>query len=325
MSSKSASVFSKKKIGVFFRQYSIYIAFLVLFAILSVSSEVFLTPTNIANIFKQISVIGIIAIGMTFVIVSGGIDLSVGAVLALSACMATSFARAGSGYPLAFSYMMGILMGLLCGAFSGAFISFLNVPPFIATLATMTIARGFNFVYTDGRPITGLSNAYRYIGRASIAGIPVAVLIYVGVILIGLFLLSFTKFGRHVYAIGGNEKSAIVSGIKTKYVKFMCYIISGLSAAIGGILLSSRISTGQPAGGEGYELDAITAVVIGGASLSGGVGNVFGSVIGMLIIGIMTNGLDLLNVSSYYQQVIKGVIILAAVLSDRKNSAQGLS
>jgi len=320
MSSKPEAAVSKKKIGKFLSKYSIYIAFLVLFIALSLSSDVFLTPTNIANIFKQISVIGIIAVGMTFVIVTGGIDLSVGAVLALAACMATSFAKADTTHSLAFSYLMGILMGLACGAFSGFFIAFLNVPPFIATLATMTIARGINFVYTDGRPITGLTEAYRYIGRESILGIPVAVIIYAVIILIGVFFLSFTKFGRHVYAVGGNEKAAIVSGIKTKYIKFMCYVISGLSAAMAGILLSSRIATGQPAGGEGYELDAITAVVIGGASLSGGCGHVFGSVIGMLIIGIMTNGLDLLNVSSYYQQVIKGIIILAAVLSDRKSA-----
>ena len=299
-------------------KYGVYIAFVALFLILSLSTKAFFTTSNITNIFKQISVIGIIAVGMTFVIVTGGIDLSVGAIVALSACMATSFAQKDTTHPLIFAYMMGLLMGLACGACSGFFITVCNIPPFIATLATTQIARGLTFVYTNGRPITGLTDAYRYIGRQSIGIVPVAVIILLVIAVLGIFLLNFTKFGRHVFAVGGNEKSALVSGINTRRVKFYCYLISGALAACAGILLSSRIQTGQPAGGDGYELDAITAVVIGGASLSGGSGNVFGAIIGMLIIGIMTNGLDLLNVSSYYQQVIKGIIILLAVLSDRK-------
>lgn len=324
MKSERGAVLTKKKIISILGKYGVYIAFLLLFIGLSFGSSAFLTTTNIANIFKQISVIGIIAVGMTFVIATGGIDLSVGAILAFSACIASSLAQTGQTDSLLPAYAAGILVGLACGAFSGLFIAFFNVPPFIATLATMTIARGLTYVYTDGRPITGMIDAYKIIGRDSVGGIPIAVIIYAAIVIIGIFFLNYTKFGRHVLALGGNENAALVSGINTRRVKFSVYVISGLTAACAGILLSSRIQTGQPAGGNGYELDAITAVVIGGASLSGGHGSVLGAVIGMLILGVMTNGLDLLNVSSYYQQVIKGVIILLAVLSDRKKSGRAL-
>ena len=201
--------------------------------------------------------------------------------------------------------------------FSGVFIAKLGVPEFIATLATMTIARGLCYVYTDGRPITGFRDDYKVIGGGSVGVMPIPVLIFIVIIIIGIILLNFSKFGRQVLAVGGNEKAAIVSGINAARIKFICYALSGLASAIAGIVLSSRTQTGQPAAGEGNELDAITAVVIGGASLSGGSGSIIGTVIGMLIIGVMTNGLDLLNVSSYYQEVIKGIIILVAVLSDR--------
>jgi ribose/xylose/arabinose/galactoside ABC-type transport system permease subunit len=310
----------KHNIGSIIGKYGVYIALIVMFVAMSFASESFLTVTNMFNILKQNAVIGIIAIGMTFVIVNGGIDLSVGAIVAMSACFATSLGLEGSGVPVSVAYLAGIASGIACGAFSGLFISHFNIPAFIATLATQTIARGIVYVYTDGRPITGVSEAYKYIGRDSWGPIPIAVVIYVIFILMGIFLLKYTKFGRHVYAIGGNKRAAIYSGVNAKFTEFMVYVISGFTAACAGILLSSRIQTGQPAGGQGYELDAITAVVIGGASLSGGRGTILGCVIGMLVIGIMQNGLDLLNVSSYYQQIIKGVIILLAVLADRKRN-----
>ena len=219
--------------------------------------------------------------------------------------------------PLILSIMAGLGVGIACGMFSGLFIAKLGVPEFIATLATMTIARGLCYVYTDGRPITGFRDDYKVIGKGSVGIIPIPVIIFLVIIAVGIVLLNLSKFGRHVLAVGGNEKAAIVSGIHVAGVKFSCYVLSGITSAIAGIILSSRIQTGQPVAGEGYELDAITAVVIGGASLSGGSGNIIGTVVGMLVIGVMTNGLDLLNVSSYYQEVIKGIIILIAVLSDR--------
>ena len=309
---------SKKiDMGKILSKYGMYIAFSILIIVLAIVSDAFLTVTNIINVLRQISVIGIMAVGMTFVISTGGIDLSVGAIMALSGVVSTSLVRGDSTVPVFLAVLAGIMIGIACGAFSGFFISRLEVPEFIATLATMTITRGICYVYTDGRPITGFSAEYKSIGTGMIGPIPVPVVIYIIIILIGVFLLNFSKFGRHVLAVGGNEKASIVSGINAAGVKFSCYIISGVTSAIAGIVLAARTQTGQPVAGEGFELDAITAVVIGGASLSGGSGSVLGSVVGMLIIGVMTNGLDLLNVSSYYQKVIKGVIILVAVLSDR--------
>lgn len=308
----------KMDVGKILSRYGIYIAFVILFVALSIASPVFLTATNIINIFRQISVIGIISVGMTFIIITGGIDLSVGAVLALSAVITTSMVRTDSTVPVFAAVVCGLLVGLVCGAFSGFFVAKMQVQAFIATLATMTITRGICYVYTDGRPITGLQQAYKFIGTGSIGPIPVPVLIYLVIVVVGIFFLNFTQFGRHVFAVGGNEKAAIVSGINAVKVKFICHMIAGFTSAVAGIVHSARIQTGQPVAGEGFELDAITAVVIGGASLSGGKGSLIGAVVGMLLIGTMTNGLDLLNVSSYYQQVIKGAIILIAVLTDRK-------
>ncbi|MDD3339163.1 MAG: ABC transporter permease [Lachnospiraceae bacterium] len=315
----NADVANKKvNVGAILGKYGVYIALLVLFVALSFASESFLTVTNLFNILKQNAVYGILAVGMTFVIVTGGIDLSVGAIVAMAACFAAALAQKGTTTPVVIAMLVGIVAGLGCGAFSGFFIAYAKIPAFIATLATCTIARGIVYVFTDGRPITGVSDAYKYIGRASWGVVPVAVVIYAIFLILGTFLLKYTKYGRHVFAIGGNKKAATVSGVNVEITEFMVYVICGFCAAFAGLLLSSRIQTGQPAGGEGYELDAITAAVIGGASLSGGKGSVFGSLIGILVVGILTNGLDLLNVSSYYQQIIKGVIILLAVLADRK-------
>ena len=314
-----------KKVIKILSRYGIYIAFLILLVFLTVASPAFLTPTNIINIVRQISVIGIIAVGMTYVIITGGIDLSVGAIVALAGVITTSLVRKGDPHSLFIAIGAGLLVGVASGAFSGLFITRLNVPPFIATLATLTIVKGITYIFTNGRPITGLSDNFIHIGRGSVGFMPILVIIYLSVVIVGAFFLKRTKFGRYVLAVGVNEKAASVSGVNTPAIKFSCYVINGFCAALAGILLAARIQTGQPASGNGYELDAITSAVIGGTSLSGGVGSITGSVVGMLIIGTMTNGLDLLNVSSYYQQVIKGFIILIAVLSDsRKNSSGAL-
>jgi ribose/xylose/arabinose/galactoside ABC-type transport system permease subunit len=311
----------KFDLGVILGRYGIYIAFVLLFSFLSIASPVFLTLQNIVNILRNVSVIGIMAVGMTYVIITGGIDLSVGAVVAFSGVIVASLVKVDSSHSMALVLLTGALVGLGCGAFSGFFVAKLDVPPFVVTLATMTIARGITYVYSNGRPVTGLMPDFIKIGGGSIGFLPIPVVIYIIVVICGVFFLNYTKFGRYVFAVGGNEKAAIVSGIRTGRVKLGVYLISGFCSSLAGMVLAARIQTGQPASGTGYELDAITAVVIGGASLSGGVGSVVGSVVGMLIIGIMTNGLDLLNVSSYYQQVIKGAIILIAVLSDRKKRA----
>ncbi|MFC0023735.1 ABC transporter permease [Neobacillus cucumis] len=305
--------------GKLLAKYGIYIAFAILFIILSISSDSFLTTTNIINILRQVSIIGIVAIGMSFVIITGGIDLSVGSIMALSAVVASSFAKADSSYSLFIPIIIGMTVGLACGLINGVLVAKWKVAPFIATLGMMTAARGLAMVYTDGRPVIGLSTFYNNIGSGYILGLPIPVIIFILIVAIGIFLLNFTVYGRHVFATGGNEQSAKLSGIRVNSVKIGVYAIAGLLAGVGGMILSSRIMSGSPVLGQGYELDAIAAVVIGGTSLFGGVGSIVGTLIGVLIIGVMNNGLDLLNVSSYYQQILKGTIIVIAVLLDKKN------
>jgi len=315
----SQSVMKRVRTGKLLAKYGIYIAFAILFIILSISSESFLTTTNIINILRQVSIIGIVAIGMSFVIITGGIDLSVGSIMALSAVVASSFAKADSSYSLFIPIIIGMTVGLACGLINGVLVAKWKVAPFIATLGMMTAARGLAMVYTNGRPVIGLNNSYNNIGSGYILGLPIPVIIFIVIVAIGIFLLNFTVYGRHVFATGGNEQSAKLSGIRVNSVKIGVYAIAGLLAGVGGMILSSRIMSGSPVLGQGYELDAIAAVVIGGTSLFGGVGSIVGTLIGVLIIGVMNNGLDLLNVSSYYQQILKGTIIVIAVLLDKKN------
>lgn len=305
--------------GVFFSKFGIYFAFVILAGTLAIWEPPFRSLGNIENILQQISVNGILAIGMTLVIVTAGIDLSVGSVLALSAVVATSFARGneeGHGYhSLVVPLAMGILTGLACGIVNGILIAKRRLAPFIVTLGMMTVARGLALVYSQGRPEINLSTAYDAIGDglAGPGGIVMAA------VLAGIFILHFTRFGRYVYAVGGNELAAKVSGVNTDRVLIGVYAIAGALAGVAAIVESSRVMSGAPSAGEGYELNAIAAVVIGGTSLSGGVGTMAGTIVGVLIIGVMNNGLDLLGVSSYWQQVVKGAIIVCAVLLDRKS------
>lgn len=311
------NILAKKTFEYYLSTYGIIIAFIILCIVLSIASPSFLTVTNILNILRQVSIIGIIAVGMTFVIINGGIDLSVGSVLALSAVVATSFAHPDT-YPLFVPIILGMLVGALCGAVNGFVIAKWNVAPFIVTLGMMTVARGLTLVYTGGRPIIDLSESYINLGGGYIAGIPIPIIFFILTSLIGTFILKYTKFGRYVFAVGGNERATRVSGINVKWIKISVYSIVGLTAGLAGILLSSRVMTGSPVLGTMYELDAIAAVVIGGTSLAGGLGSVGGTVLGVLIVGVLNNGLDLLNVSSYYQQILKGLIIVLAVLLDQK-------
>jgi len=298
-------------------QYGIFVAFLLLIVLMAVLSPAFLKLTNITNILRQTSINGIVAVGMTFVIITGGIDLSVGSVLALAAVVATSFAHPGD-YPLIVPIIAGLITGAVCGLINGFIIARRKIAPFIVTLGMMTIARGAALVYTNGRPVIELSDAYNKIGGSNFLGIPIAVIVFVMIILLGWFALSKTVFGRHVYATGGNETAARLSGIFTGRVIVWVYVIAGLLAGLAGIVLSSRVMSGSPATGQAYELDAIAAVVIGGTRLTGGVGTIMGTIIGVLIIGVMNNGLDLLSVSSYWQLVVKGVIIIMAVVLEKK-------
>lgn len=300
----------------FYRAYALLLALLIIVVFFSIANPNFLVPINILNILTQTAVNGILAIGVTYVILTKGIDLGLGSYVAFTGVVAALFAQGEVNILVAI--LMGLIAGALIGTINGVIITKGSVAPFIVTLGMMTIVRGAALVISGGRPISGLSPSFNSISTLKIMGIPLPVIILLFVFLVSLFLLNKTTFGRYIYAVGGNEEAAHASGIRVNKVIVSVYIIAGLFAGIAGIVQASRISTGQPNIGVGYELDAIAAVVIGGTSLMGGVGTVTGTLIGALIISVINNGLDLLNVSSYYQQIIKGVIIIGALLIDRK-------
>lgn len=292
------------------------IAVLLLGLALSILSDRFLTLSNILNVLRQVSINAIIASGMTLVILTGGIDLSVGSVLALSAAITASLVASGQSTFVAL--LAGLAVGGLLGLVNGTIVARGRVAPFVATLGTMTIARGLTLVYTDGRPITGITPAVRFLGTGYLGPIPVPVLVTVAVIGLTYLLLNHTPTGRFLYSIGSNEEASRFAGIPVQRIKSLAYVLAGLGSALAGIILTGRLNSAQPTAGAGFELDAIAAVVLGGTSLSGGDGSILGTVIGALIIGILDNGLNLLNVPSFYQQVAKGVVILVAVLLDRR-------
>jgi ribose transport system permease protein len=309
-----------KKINVF-QKLGPLIGLFLIAIILSAMSTDFLTVNNIFNVLRQVSINALIAFGMTFVILTGGIDLSVGSILALSSALTAGMLAGGTDPILAL--LIGLMAGAAMGAVNGLIITKGKVAPFIATLATMTIYRGFTLVYTEGRPITGLSDAvsFQMLGKGYFLGIPFPVITMLITYAILYFLLKKTTFGRGVYAIGGNEEASLLSGLRVDRIKIGVYSLTGLLAALAGTTLTSRLNSAQPTAGVSYELDAIAAVVLGGTSLSGGRGWIFGTLVGALIIGVLNNGLNLLNVSSFYQQVVKGGVILLAVLLDRKKAA----
>ena len=294
------------------------LAGLIIFSIiLGFINDNFFTLNNMLNLLRQVSVNALIAFGMTFVILTAGIDLSVGSTLALGSALTAGLLTSGIDPMLA--VMIGLMIGFALGAINGIVITKGKVAPFIATLATMTIYRGATLVYTDGMPITGLSDSFSFemIGKGYLFGIPFPVIIMIVAFFILYFVQRKTVFGRQVYAVGGNEDAARLSGIKTDRVKIWVYSITGMLAVLAGIIITSRLDSAQPTAGTSYELDAIAAVVIGGTSLAGGRGRIAGTLVGALIIGVISNGLNLLNVSSFYQQIVKGGIILVAVLFDR--------
>lgn len=305
-------MFSKQNLS----KYKSLIGFFILCIIISIITPRFLTLTNITNVLTQISVNAIIAVGMTFVILTGGIDLSVGSILAISGALAASILKSTGNIFLALS--VAIIVGGLIGILNGILIARGKIQAFIVTLASMTIFRGATYVYTNGTPISGLGGIFGDIGNSKLGPIPVPVLITLIIVLIAFYVLNETRFGRYLYALGGNEDSAKLSGINTNKIKTMVYGISGIAAAISGIIITSRIGSASPNAGNGFELDAIAAVVIGGTSLSGGEGSVVGTIIGALIIGVLNNGLNLMNVSPFYQSIVKGLVILIAVLIDKK-------
>ncbi|WP_372630145.1 ABC transporter permease [Cohnella sp.] len=299
------------------RKYGLIAILLGAVVILSLVSDTFLTVTNLMNVLRQVSINGILAVGMTFIILTAGIDLSIGSLMAVAAVIATSIVAHDPG-AVGWALLAGVAASGLLGGVSGTMSAKLNVAPFVATLAMMTIARGIALIYTNGRPIVVNSDPFKFLGQGYIGPIPVPVLIFIAVTAVMGIVLYKTKFGRYVYAIGGNENASKISGIRVDRVKIWVYVINGFLAGLAGILLSSRISSGQPNSGMGYELDAIAAVVIGGTSLFGGRGSLLGTIVGVLIIGVINNGLNLLDVSSYWQQIIKGLIIAGAVILDQR-------
>lgn len=305
------------------------IALFILCLALSLLTDKFLTVDNVWNVMRQISVNICIATGMTLVVLTAGIDLSVGSVLALSGAVAAGLLKDGLQFPSANLYvgftllgtvLAGLVVGSILGLFNGWTITKFKVPPFVATLAMLTIARGLTFLWTKGFPISNLGPNFDYIGTGWFLGIPLPVWISGIVVLIAVLLTRKTRLGRYIYAIGGNENAAKLSGININKVKRIVYTIAGALAAVGGILVTSRLDSAQPNAGVSYELDAIAAVVIGGTSLSGGRGSILGTVLGAIIIGVLNNGLVLLNVSPFWQQVVKGFVILLAVIIDKANS-----
>jgi ribose transport system permease protein len=305
------------------------IALFVLCGVIALLSDRFLSVANGWNVLRQISVNICISVGMTLVVLTAGIDLSVGSILALCGAVAAGLLKNGIelpdqnlyiGFTLLGTILAGLLMGSLLGWFNGWAITRFNVPPFVATLAMLTMARGFTMLWTKGFPINNLGESFDFIGTGWFLGVPLPVWTSFLVVLGAVFITTKTPLGRYIYAIGGNENAARLSGIDINRVKTIVYALSGALAALGGLMVTARLDSAQPNAGMSYELDAIAAVVIGGTSLSGGKGSIWGTVLGAVIIGVLNNGLVLLNVSPFWQQVVKGAVILLAVIIDRANS-----
>lgn len=314
---KDVDTLKRLDINYLFKKYGLFIVLIAVVILLSLISDVFFTAENLMNIVRQISINGILAVGMTFILLTGGIDLSIGALMAVAAVIAASIVKPYPELVLP-AVLVAVLASGTLSAISGLLVSKVKVAPFIATLAMMTIARGIAMIYTNGRPIMIMSDPFLFIGKGYLGPIPILVIILIIVIVIAGVILNKTNFGRYIYAIGGNKNAALVSGVNVPRITLWVYILNGVLCGLAGIMLASRIGSGQPNSGTGYEIDAIAAVVIGGTSLMGGVGSLAGTVAGVLIIGIINNGLNLLNVSSYYQQIVKGLIIVGAVILDQR-------
>ncbi|HRW49901.1 MAG: ABC transporter permease [Caldilinea sp.] len=317
-----------ERINGFLNKYGIVIILLAMFIAFSLLSEGFFTTRNIFNIIRQISFMGLIAIGVTMVIITGGIDLGSGSVLALAAVVATSLAQIQTSATLKYPGLIvpvivpigaALAIGALTGVINGSLIAKFKIPPFIATLGMMTVARGFALIYSN-KPLSQLTPEYNFIGQGEIFGVPFPVIILITVAILAHIMLNNVPFGRYIYALGGNEQAARISGVNIDRVKIGVYTIAGLLSGLAGLVVSSRVGSGQPGQGVGIELDAIAAAVIGGTSLSGGIGTIWGTIVGALIIGVLDNGLILLNVDQYWITIVKGSIIVVAVIIDQRKN-----
>lgn len=303
----------------FFQRYGLLLSLILLCIVLSLASDRFLTSSNLLNVLRQSSINGIISIGMMLVILTRGIDLSVGSVLALSTVIGVDLLK-NEGMPVVQAIGICLLVGAAAGAVNGLLVSWLNIPPFIATLGMMTFARGAAKFYTDGQPISGLDQlgrGFRLLGTAEPLGIPMPIIVAGLVFLAGYILLNHIPFGRYIFGLGDNEEAAYLSGLPVRLIKMFVYVAAGALSALAGIILVGRLNSAQPTAGEMYEFNAIAAVVVGGTSFDGGEGTIMGTLIGVLIIGIIDNGLNLLDVSSFYQDITKGAVIALALLLHR--------
>ena len=305
----------KSKVSSVLEKYAIVLVLVVLIVMFSVLSKNFLTKTNIINILRQVSVNGIIAVGMAIVLITGGIDLSVGSVAGI-ACVSTALLM-NAGVPWFIAIVLVLLISACAGLINGFSISQLGISPFIATLAMMTALRGCAYLLTGGLPVFGFPDDILFMGKGSVLGIPVPVIIMVTIFVISIIVMDKTKFGVYVYGVGGNEEATRLSGINVKKIKYMTYVISSVLSGLAGVILLARVNSGQPKAGDGYEMDAITSVVIGGISMSGGEGNMPFVIVGVLIMGVLSNGMVMLNIQDYTQQVVKGLVLLLAVAYDK--------
>jgi ribose/xylose/arabinose/galactoside ABC-type transport system permease subunit len=301
-------------------EYFIFVIFIVIVIGLTILKPSFITPKNLVNILKQASINGILAFGMMFVIISGGFDMSVGSTVAFSGILAALLGQGNN--PLVLALVAALLAGLGVGIVNGVGVAVGDLPPFIMTLGTMTAVRGLALLASNGKPVIGMSEPYKAIAAGSVAGIPMLAIFLVIVIIICSFVLAKTVYGRRVYACGGNLQAAKVAGINTTAIRISTFAIAGFLAGLCGFLMTSRVTIGQPTAAESYEMDAITACVVGGVSMTGGVGKPWGVVVGTLLITVIANGLDILGVSSHWQKIVKGVIIVLAVLIDVKGKSK---
>ena len=301
-------------------EYFIFVIFIIIVIGLTILKPSFITPSNLVNILKQASINGILAFGMMFVIISGGFDMSVGSTVAFSGILAAMLGQGNN--PLVLALGAALLAGLGVGLINGVGVAVGELPPFIMTLGTMTAVRGLALLASNGKPVIGMSEPYKAIAAGSIAGIPMLAIFLIIVIIICSFVLAKTVYGRRVYACGGNLQAAKVAGINTTAIRISTFAIAGFLAGLCGFLMTSRVTIGQPTAAESYEMDAITACVVGGVSMTGGVGKPWGVVVGTLLITVIANGLDILGVSSHWHKIVKGLIIVLAVLIDVKGKSK---
>lgn len=296
----------------FLQRFGLLLVFLVLGFVLSLFSDRFLQVSNLVNITRQASINGIVSVGMTLVILTGGIDLSVGSVLALSAVIGADLMK--QGMPVIFAVLIALAIGAAMGAFNGLMITRWRIPPFIATLGTLTVGRGLTLMYTQGQPVTGLPESFRFLGAGSVGPIPMPIIVAAITFFLAYIMLTRTRTGEHIYMLGDNPTAARLAGINIHATTILVYALSGFCAALAGLVLIARLDSAQPVIGSGYEFNAIAAVVVGGTSFAGGEGTLIGTLLGALLLETLNNGLNLMNVSSLWEQVVKGVVIAASLL-----------